>query len=210
MQKIQISVPQNIYSTLIDGDFQGRPYDICLSCPYAGRTCDGPNFLAMSHDRWVEWCNLRAKKLNLSRAHIADMAGLSKATVDSALSGRVSDIRASTMAAILRVLMAGCWGEYPCHFASVFINGDAETLDTSSAVDAQRKIDYLKADIAARDRRIAMLDEQAKDMNALASVYRRIIAALAVPTALFVAYLVYDAMHPEFGVVNDILAFFFH
>ncbi len=92
-----------------------KPYDVCLYCPHIGKTCDGPNFLAMTFPRWIEWCNLRASYLRITHSQIAERSKIAKGTIDGVLSGQRDDIRVSTMAAITHALTGECWGQYPCH-----------------------------------------------------------------------------------------------
>ena len=74
-----------------------KPYNICISCPKIGQTCDGPNFLAMSVDRWCEWCHLRRDHLKWKNQTIADKAGVSKMSIDRIMAGDVKDLRITTM-----------------------------------------------------------------------------------------------------------------
>lgn len=157
---------------------ENKPYNICLSCPHLGKSCDGPNFLAMSFERWLEWCTIRADALDLTHADIAARAGIAKGTVDSILSGRSGDVRRETMAAITHALTGECWGQYPCHDLYTAqrdtawladelndaheeisrLKGDLEKLEASRL----RQVDFLREEIAARDRRI---DIQNKAMS---------------------------------------------
>ena len=97
-----------------------KPYNRCLNCPNIGKKCDGPNFLAMSADRRSEWMRLRKEYLHSidpdkwTNSYIADEAGVSKVTVSRVMSGDMKDIRISTIEAILKVLVNGSWGQYPC------------------------------------------------------------------------------------------------
>jgi len=158
-------------------DFKNKPYNICLECSYLGKSCDGPNFLGMTYKRWVEWCNIRKRQLNLTNATIAELSGIPKGTIDTIFSGRSDDIRFSTMQAITKVLVGGCWGQYPCHYAASHIGGE-ETPETTmqkmqveldqakqelrdlkqgselsayKADDAQKKVDYLKQQIRFKE-----------------------------------------------------------
>lgn len=91
-----------------------KPYNICISCPKLGQSCDGPNFLAMTVERWCEWCKLRRDFLGWKNQTVADKAGVSKMSVDRIMSGDVKDLRISTMQAVTRALVNGAWGQAPC------------------------------------------------------------------------------------------------
>lgn len=150
-----------------------KPYNLCVACPNIGKRCDGPNFLAMEMPRLSEWCRLRKDYLHRldpkwTNAYIADRAGVSKVSIDRFLSGNVDDIKTSTIARILRVLVDGTWGQYPCTMAAdekepVYIPDPAliercdrlqADLDAARA-DDRRKIDFLKEQMAVKDKLLA-------------------------------------------------------
>lgn len=97
-----------------------KPYNRCLNCESIGKKCDGPNFLAMTAERRSEWMRLRKEYLHSlepdkwTNAYIAEVSGVSKVTVARVFSGDTKDIRISTIEAILKVLVNGSWGQYPC------------------------------------------------------------------------------------------------
>ena len=96
-----------------------KPYNVCVNCERLGKHCDGPNFLAMELPRISEWCRLRKNYLHnidpkWTNAYIAEQAAMSKVSVDRFLSGNVDDLKMSTIARILKVLVNGTWGQYPC------------------------------------------------------------------------------------------------
>lgn len=132
MGKVVINIPPGLRQAIEKND-PDKPYDICLDCAFLQDSCDGPNMLAMEYSRWVEWANSRAKQLRLTRAMIAEQANLPKSTLDSILSGRTQDIRASTMRAITRVLVGGCWGQYPCHLAALLMSSEELRVDEQIA-----------------------------------------------------------------------------
>lgn len=99
---------------LIKHTSEEKPYNKCIACPNLGVRCDGPNFLAMSGERWVEWCKLRKDYLGWSNQDVSDISGVSKASVDRILSGHGGDIRTSTMELITKALVNGTWGQFPC------------------------------------------------------------------------------------------------
>lgn len=123
MSKVTIDVPSDLLHGIQTTD-PNKPYDICLHCSFLEDSCDGPNIVAMEYPRWVEWASKLAQHRGLTRAQIADRSGLPKSTIDSALSGRTGDIRHSTLQAITRVIVGGCWGQYPCHLASLLMHSE--------------------------------------------------------------------------------------
>jgi transcriptional regulator with XRE-family HTH domain len=91
-----------------------KPYNICITCPHIGQTCDGPNFLAMPIDRFCEWCKLRRDYLGWKNQLVADKAGVSKISVDRIMAGDSKDLRITTMQAVAKALVNGAWGHSPC------------------------------------------------------------------------------------------------
>lgn len=155
-----------------------KPYNICISCPKIGQTCDGPNFLAMSVERWCEWCHLRRDYLNWRNSTIAERSGVSKISVDRIMAGDVKDLRITTMQAVTKALVNGTWGKSPCvlvtetekeiHVDNPVIVAQCQhlqnTLDTLTEEykkdlafireEAQKKIDFLREQIAIKDKQI--------------------------------------------------------
>ena len=158
-----------------------KPYNICISCPKLGQTCDGPNFLAMSVERWCEWCRLRKDFLGWKNSYIADKAGVSKMSVDRIMTGDVKDLRITTMQAVTRALVNGTWGQSPCVLVTetekeIYVDNPVivaqcqhlqNSLDKLSEdyraelayvrEEAQNKINFLRDQVAIKDRHIELL-----------------------------------------------------
>lgn len=158
-----------------------KPYNICISCPKLGQTCDGPNFLAMSVERWCEWCHFRKDFLGWKNSYIADKAGVSKMSVDRIMTGDVKDLRITTMQAVTRALVNGTWGQSPCVLVTetekeIYVDNPVivaqcqhlqNSLDKLSEdyraelayvrEEAQNKINFLRDQVAIKDRHIELL-----------------------------------------------------
>lgn len=200
-----------------------NPYDICLECPYRGKSCDGPNFFAMTHQRRVEWANALKKIRGLTNAQIAERAvlpdgsKLPKATIDSVLSGRTQDVKTSTWSAILRVLVGGCWGQYPCHLAAMLMEGEKNQGDGAMVEELKSEVSYLQgritfqdSQIAAKDKLINTLEDQIADWTKIAKRKNKWIVFLAVSLvailAAIIALLIVDTIYPEIGWITDAMA----
>ena len=155
-----------------------KPYNICISCPHIGKECDGPNFLAMSIDRWCEWCHLRKEFLGWTNKKVAEISGVSKVSVDRIMSGDTKDLRISTMQAVTKALVNGCWGQSPCmlvlkaeqeiHTENPVIVAQCQHIQdkidklseeykaevVAIREEAQKKIDFLLDQIALKDKQI--------------------------------------------------------
>ena len=162
-----------------------KPYNICVSCSRIGQTCDGPNFLAMSVDRWCEWCKLRRDYLEWKNATIAEKSGVSKITIDRIMSGDTKDLRITTMQAVTKALVNGAWGQSPCVLVTenekeIYVDNPViiaqcqrlqNSLDSLSEevvairAEAQKKIDFLRDQIAIKDRQIDMLHSVIEKMG---------------------------------------------
>ena len=172
-----------------------KPYNICIACPRIGKTCDGPNFLAMSIERWCEWCRLRKEYLHRTNSthwtnkFIAEKAGVSKISVDRVMAGDIKDLRITTMQAVTRVLVNGSWGQYPCALVAdtekeIVVDNPVivaqcqhlqNTLDTLSEEhkkdlafireEAQKKIDFLREQITIKHKQIEWMHSLSQRMT---------------------------------------------
>ena len=155
-----------------------KPHNICISCPKIGKICDGPNFLAMTVERWCEWCHLRRDYLKWRNSTVAEKAGVSKISVDRIMSGDAKDLRITTMQAVTKALVNGVWGQSPCILVTetekeIYVDNPVivaqcqhlqNTLDTLSEEhrkdlafireEAQMKIDFLRDQITIKDKQI--------------------------------------------------------
>ena len=183
-----------------------KPYNICIRCERLGKQCDGPNFFVMELPRLSEWCRIRKDYLHSNdpkwtNAYIAEQANMSKVSVDRFLSGNVEDIKMSTIARILQVLVDGSWGQYPCGMAGTDDNNRQELIQRAEKAEAeckrlqaeeQKKIDFLKEQIKFNEEQLKEKDKQLEERYAfiIANEKRknRIIGILA--TALSVAVLI--------------------
>lgn len=158
-----------------------KPYNICVSCSKLGQSCDGPNFLAMSVERWCEWCHLRRDHLRWKNQTIADKAGVSKVSIDRIMAGDVKDLRITTMQAVSKALVNGVWGQSPCVLVTesekeiyadnpvlvaqcqqIQITLDALSEEYKTEVagireEAQKKIDFLSEQVKIKDKHIELL-----------------------------------------------------
>lgn len=139
-----------------------KPYDRCINCIYIGKKCDGPNFLAMGMPRLCEWLKLRKEYLHSqdpkwTNAYIANIAGVSLATVNRVFAGDADDIKLSTIAQIIYVLVNGTWGQYSCSLASGEIQPDCEHLN-ALLVSEKAKTAFLKDQIDFKDKQLEVKD----------------------------------------------------
>lgn len=155
-----------------------KPYNICISCAKLGQSCDGPNFLAMSVERWCEWCRHRRDHLKWKNQTLAEKAGVSKASIERIMAVDAKDLRITTMQAVTKALVNGTWGQSPCVLVTetdkeIYVDNPViiaqcqhlqNTLDNLSAdykaevatvrAEAQQKIDFLREQITIKDKQI--------------------------------------------------------
>lgn len=181
-----------------------KPYNRCVNCDHIGKTCDGPNFLAMSAERWCEWCHLRKNYLGWTNAHIADAADLSKASVDRVMAGHVNDVRLTTIQQITKALVNGSWGQYPCTMAT-----DKETATADNPVLVEKcaqlesKVSYLKDQAVFKDEQMRikdkLLDERADFLRRKDKAITALSLMLGVSVLLIVVALFVDLLHHDMG-----------
>lgn len=224
MKKIAFDVPRKMFQVAQQPGAKDTPYDLCLQCPFMNETCDGPNVLAMTNERWVEWANRRANQMDLTRSDIAEHSGIPLSTINTVMSGRTKDARHSTIRDITRVLIGGCWGQYPCHFAALLLNGDQLEEESDQALelkhlreqvellkeekreaadDNRRKVEFLKERLEKRDHQIETQESQIADQTKTIKRKDRIIAALVVFVVILLAIiiiaLIVDRANPNVG-----------
>lgn len=132
-------------------------YEKCLECKKLGNPCDGPNFMAMSTEDLIHWCNERKKQLpGLTYDRIVEQTGLSKGTVSGFFKGTHTDYRIETIRPILKLLVGGEWEDSPC--------GDPTAEERHHY---EEKIHQLEAEIAWRDDKIKHLTNNYESMTTL-------------------------------------------
>ena len=193
-----------------------KPYNRCIDCPHIGVECDGPNFLAMDIRRLCEWARLRKEYLHRqdpkwTNAYVAEISGVSLGTVNNMMAGKVDDLRLSTVAPVIKVLVNGTWGKYPCALAA---DGDDVALECvrlrERLADEQRKTAYLKEQSDFKDSQLKENDSQIKEKDITIREYyreikRRSRASVALSFALLavllfvIVILIVDATNPNIG-----------
>lgn len=86
----------------------------CIRCPKLGKSCDGPNFVAMPPDKLIAWTKERKKHLGFTNAQLAEMSNMAQGTIDSLLAGKQADFKFGTIQPILRALVGSEWSGDPC------------------------------------------------------------------------------------------------
>lgn len=201
-----------------------KPYNACVTCSHIGKDCDGPNFLAMTTERWCEWCHLRKDYLDWTNAVVAEKSGISKISVDRIMSGNVKDLRNTTMQSVTKALVNGSWGQYPCAMAA---HSEKEynpavveqckqlqaALDRQSAEhkaelvavrsEDQRKITFLTEQIKFKEDQMLTKDKLLQDRYEFIKRKDKIIALLgsllAVCLLVIITALVIDGLNPDIG-----------
>lgn len=205
-----------------------KPYDQCLDCPDLGRSCDGPNMLAMSLERWCEWCRKRKEDLGLTNVQIAEASRVSVPTVDRIMAGNCNkDVRRSTCADISSALISS-WGKYPCarpkpvdnHEHVKKIEEQAEEIRSlkeqissmkaehkenmvHSEELAEKKVAYLKELVVKREQRIdeqnRRLEEQEDRLAKERGFLLKSIILSAICLVAILAALLIDFTNPDIG-----------
>ena len=200
-------------------NFEDKPYNACLNCAFIGKRCDGPNFLAMDIPRLAEWCRLRKEYLyghdpKWTNAYIADKAMVSKASIDKFFSGKSEDIKATTLSLILRVLVNGSWGEYPCAMEALNISdselkarlekAESECDRLRHIIDTEEdKLKFIASQIEIKDKQNADLNlrmaERTDFLKRKDKAIGILISVLTVSIAFIIIGLIMDIIDPEAG-----------
>lgn len=131
-------------------------YIECVRCPKLGKTCDGPNFVAMSPLELIDWCKERKKHLGLTNAALAEMSNMPQGTIDSLLSKSHPDFKYGTIRPLLQALVGGEWQGDPCPDPT-----------NSQQAELLERIRHLEAEVAHRDDKIAILTQENAAMQTL-------------------------------------------
>lgn len=153
-----------------------KSYNQCIKCDYLGLKCDGPNLISLQKERFFEWCRLRKEYLGWTNAKLAEVAGVSKATVDRINSSSGPGLNGDTMSAIACALIyqkqceVGGWGKFPCPLSENLETTDTEKLEQEISmlklqleqlqINDRGKIDYLKQQVAFKESQMLAKDQQ--------------------------------------------------
>ncbi len=194
-------------------DLEHKPYNKCIVCKHLGVLCDGPNFLAMTPERRAEWITMRRLYLGWTLEYLSERSGVSMGTLNNIVK-HDRDVKISTLEAVIRALVNGSWGQYPCAMDSIQ-NEESEWINKCKAIEQQleaeqRKVSFLREQIAFKDRQVIEKDKQiASKDERLAErrdfLYRKdrviwiLSALLGVAILIILAGFVIDAMNPDRG-----------
>lgn len=159
-------------------------YEKCLTCEQLGKTCDGPNFLAMESKELGQWCKAKLQQVpGITYDKVAADTGLSKSAVYGFLNGTHSDCRVETIRPIVKLVTGSNWDDNPCG-----------NLDSSEKAQYESEAKMLHDQIKWKDKNILHLQEDnellrtclsdvnkiAKDRYALLRQKDRVIFVLSV------------------------------
>lgn len=189
-----------------------KSYSRCIDCEHIGKKCGGPDFIVMETTKLSEWCRLRKDFLHKSdskwtNTYVAQQSDVSLATVSRFFAGDIDDIKLSTAARILRVLVNGTWGQYPCLMvgnddADPALESERRRLDELLTVE-RAKTDYLKEQVAFKEKQMIEKDKVIAERGDFAVKQRRDIvvlsALLGVCALAIISALVVDLLNPNIG-----------
>lgn len=209
-------MPDKIRKTVVVEVTDDKPYNRCISCARLGVQCDGPNFAAMTPERLIEWIRIRKEWLGWTNAMLADHSATPKGTVDRILAGGHADFKMGTIAPIIKALVGGTWGQFPCP--------DPETAppDIKSLLDAldtkEKECERIKLSIQTLEERhkqeLAHAEENHEkdekylmdlidDLKAQVADYKRLTRKIVMITAvlafIIIIALIIDRSDPSVG-----------
>lgn len=193
-------------------------YNKCISCGSLGVICDGPNLTAVSSDRFCEWCRLRKEYLGWTNAHLVEVAGVSKATVDRIMAGTATGLNGETKSRIVCALIhqkssdGEAWGKYPCPKGAENIEAHKDMSQALEAAELryselkandQAQIDHLKnenefykAQLVNKDR---MLDDRAEYLRKKDKTIMALFGLVFLLTFIVAVFLIIDFTNSDLG-----------
>jgi len=183
-----------------------KPYNKCIICLHIGVRCDGPNFLAMTMERWCEWCKLRKEYLGWTNADLVEKSGVAKTSIERILSKNCTDLKVSTMQMVTKALVNGSWGQYPCAMADD-PNDPAMVMECQrlqeKLEDSNKKVDFLKEQVKFKENQMLqkdkLLEERADYLRTKDKYIARLATALIVSLAVIIVALIADRLNPSIG-----------
>ena len=112
-----------------------KSYDACIECRYRKVTCCGPRTNSMSIERWAEWIKTLCKKDGVTRAGLAELAGVGEATVSRIFAKKVDTDVTRHNANKIEQVFFGTGNKYPCalaaaeHSAAVAVELEAKAAE---------------------------------------------------------------------------------
>lgn len=202
-----------------DLDFsKQKGYNKCITCEDLGVICDGPNFTAMSPERFCEWCRLRKEYIGWTNAHLVEVSGVSKTTVDRIMAGTATGLNGETKSRMTCALIhkrssnGEAWGQYPCPkgadipVVSIDPSRDLELAEqryNELKESDQKKIDFLKAQIEFKENQMLakdkLLDERAAFMRSKDKTIATLSVLLGISVLLIIISLIVDRLNPDLG-----------
>lgn len=179
-------------------------YHECLSCSKLGVSCDGPNFITMNAHDLLEWCKKRTHYLGLSHAKLAEMAKMSKGTIDRLFAGDYGDYKYETMRPLIRALVGGEVGSNPCPAPDTDLEDKYAIIEEENSKLRERlkeieqkhvcEIIELKTE---QKEHLNFMKGQLKDRK-LVIIILSVLLGLALAT--IIGFLIYDFLNPNSGV----------
>lgn len=186
-------------------------YEKCLTCPELGKTCDGPNFMAMETQELGEWCKAKLQqRQGITYDRVASETGVSKSTVYGFLNGSHTDYRLDTIRPILKLIIGGNWADSPCGN----VNNSEKAKFEETIRQLEREIEHRDQTIAHYEKDMEELKVMSRNANSRQSASQeflrgqirkkdRVIYILAIAlflvVALIVAALIVDKADPTKG-----------
>jgi len=131
-------------------------YENCATCTKPGKSCYGPRLEKIPGNEAIALCKARKVFLGLSNQRIADMANMSKGTIDGLFSSAHADFRHETMRPVWNVLFGGEMPEDTC-----------DSITDGERAAYEEKIRKLEHDLEWRDDKIKQLQETNASMQML-------------------------------------------
>lgn len=140
-------------------------YEKCLTCEEMGKSCDGPNLLAMDIAEMGQWCNEYRKIHCPEKTYdkIAANNDISKSAVYAFLTGGHVDYHVSTVRAVAKEIAGSHWDDNPCG-----------NISNSERAQYEEQIRRLEEDLKRREDKIESLKQELASSQKLSAVVEKV------------------------------------
>ena len=211
-------MPDKIPKTVVVEITEDKPYNRCIKCERLGTQCDGPNFIAMTPDQIVEWIRIRKEWLGWTNSMLAERADTPKGTIDRILAGGHTDFKVSTIAPIIKVLVGGSFGKFPCPDPDTAPKDIKSLLEALAAKD--KEIERLKCAASALEEQhakelahaeerhereekylMSLVDDLRGQVADYKHLLRKVVALAAILALIIIIALIIDRSDPSVGFI---------
>lgn len=177
----------------------------CSACAHRSTGC-AQGLMTLPLKDLLAWCKEAKKKAGVTNVKLSELTDIPIGTIERIMAGKIEDAKFSTIQPLVVVLISLLPEGYTCltdpskdaaereklerHIAGLRADHAAELAALHE--DTQRRVNYLKGEIAARDATIEKSEKRST----------RLLRALIALGAFDILILTYDFLHPTIGFLQ--------